>query len=91
MQKYLPLHKKGSFPLRIFSVNMTKSASKQLFLYSHYFGNSNSCVQKMSRDKPFDPSYHKVGKQLFWIGGKHFCFTPKRQNPKEIEVDMSMS
>ena len=73
---------------------MTKSASKQLFLFSHYFGNANSCVHKMSRDKLFDPSYpfyHKLGRQLFWIEGKNFYFTPRRQNPKEIEVDISMS
>ena len=62
---------------------MTKTTSKQLFLFSHYFGNSYSCVHKISR--------HKLGKQLFWIGGKHFCFTLKRQTPKEIEVDISMS
>ena len=67
--------------------------SKQLVLFFHCFGSSNSCVQKKSRDKRFDassPFYHKFQRQLFWIGGKHSCWTPKRQTFEEIEVDTSI-
>ena len=66
---------------------------KQLYLFSHCFGNSNSCVQIKSCDIIFYPSYpiyHKFGRYLFWIGGKHSCLTPKAQISKEIEVDISI-
>ena len=34
--------------------------------------------------------YLEFGRQLFWIGGKDSCLTPKRQTSEEIERDISI-
>ena len=50
-------------------------------------------VQIKSFDNSYDPSYSfhgKFGRQLFWNGGKHSCFTPKIRTYKEIEADISI-
>ena len=94
---------------RAYVVSLAKRSaqeSKQLYVFSHCFGNSNSCVQIKSCDNISDASfpifYHKFGRQPFWIGGsipgrqpfwtggKHSCFTSNLQVYREIQIDISI-
>ena len=65
-------------------VKLAKKAygnSKQLYFFSHCFGNSNSCVQIKSCDNIFDPSYsfyHKFGKKPY----QNVKFLKKRERGK---------
>ena len=73
-----------------------KSMDKKVSNYTYFLNTLKIlilAVQIKSCDNSFDPSYsfhHKFGRQLFWNGGKHSCFTPKLRTYEEIEVDISI-
>ena len=69
--------------------------SKQLYLFSQCFGNSNSCFQIKSCGSIFDPNYpfyHKFGRQSFWTGmGVSIPVLHQTvKSSKEIELDISV-